>query len=243
MGSLLRVPRWISGAILVCAACLVFAENSYANADGTYLITTTNISGYDCIVSCGSVTVTGDGTTAITFDVQITDSRFNIHGISDTIAFNLASTATNYTVAFDPVNAGFTNGAKWVYAPHIGDPVTAQYMPSGVNGSQGPYGKFSDSLTCDGALAGNLCGTKVEFRIANTDGAIQTLSPTDDTWFTVKLAAVDSNGATLNSVTGFSGAVVPGPLLGAGLPGLVAAFGGLLAMAWRRRRKIGRAPI
>jgi len=35
-----------------------------------------------------------------------------------------------------------------------------------------------------------------------------------------------------------SGEVVPGPVVGAGLPGLLAACGGLVALARRRRKKI-----
>jgi hypothetical protein len=39
-------------------------------------------------------------------------------------------------------------------------------------------------------------------------------------------------------VTSISATAVPGPIVGAGLPGLVAACGGLLALARRRRRQV-----
>jgi hypothetical protein len=44
-------------------------------------------------------------------------------------------------------------------------------------------------------------------------------------------------GSLSRTVGVSSGEIVPGPIVGAGLPGLVAACGGLLALARRRRRK------
>jgi hypothetical protein len=38
--------------------------------------------------------------------------------------------------------------------------------------------------------------------------------------------------------TGSSGSSVPAPIVGAGLPGLIAACGGLVALARRRRQRV-----
>ena len=55
-------------------------------------------------------------------------------------------------------------------------------------------------------------------------------------------AAVDifKNGCTGEACTGATGATVgvPGPIVGAGLPGLLAACFGMIALAKRRRNKL-----
>ena len=83
-----------------------------------------------------------------------------------------------------------------------------------------------------------------------TDGAtltlpggalIATLSSSDNNLHSISFAPVESlvvqgPGGIVTSVhKSFS--QVPGPVVGAGLPGLVAACGGLLALARRRRRQ------
>jgi hypothetical protein len=74
------------------------------------------------------------------------------------------------------------------------------------------------------------------FTIGATDNTLQTLNfPTPLQTLTVQDDIGVGPGGTVSSIhKGFS--AVPGPIMGAGLPGLVAAFG-LLALA-RRRRKL-----
>jgi hypothetical protein len=63
---------------------------------------------------------------------------------------------------------------------------------------------------------------------------------TGDVW----VALAGSNPAGINAVCPlgciavFSATPVPGPIAGAGLPGLILAAGGLIALARRRRQKI-----
>jgi hypothetical protein len=63
-------------------------------------------------------------------------------------------------------------------------------------------------------------------------------APAGQTRFGVAVEAVSTEGAPLGDVLLTSVSTVPGPIVGAGLPGLVAACGGLLALARRRRRTV-----
>jgi hypothetical protein len=63
-------------------------------------------------------------------------------------------------------------------------------------------------------------------------------APAGQTRFGVAVEAVSTEGAPLGDVLLTSVSTVPGPIVGAGLPGLVAACGGLLALARRRRRLV-----
>src|SRR5262245_22663800 len=77
--------------------------------DGNYFITPTNfITCTGVFNSCGTVSISGDQTTAITFDVLLTQANLFIHGIPETIAFNVAPNPTTISFATPP-----TNGAVW----------------------------------------------------------------------------------------------------------------------------------
>jgi hypothetical protein len=67
---------------------------------------------------------------------------------------------------------------------------------------------------------------------------IAALSGFQNTPGTFSLTAQTTQGINLGLTFSATTAAVPGPIVGAGLPGLVAACGGLLALARRRRQRI-----
>ena len=214
MTSLLR------GSLIGGVALFVIGMGSTPSRADVFVINQDNI-GVACPLpgGCGTVTVTSVGTT-YTFNIDLTAaSGLVLHspgGANESIAFNLAGVSTTAGSFTGPITAP-------VAGPH----------------SDG-FGDFLFGVNCSVTGTANEC-------------APTGVSPANDFIFTVTapanehltqnalgnfLALQVCEGACSLGNTGFAASsVVPGPIVGAGLPGLVMACGGLLALVRRRRQR------
>src|SRR5260370_9598998 len=129
------------------AAVAAFPTASHALFNGTFQISSVNTAGLCSNVNCGTVAISGDGSTDIHFDISITAPNTFIHGITDTFSFNVSATPSIAAGSF----ASPTNGTTW----------STTLRTSGV-GQQDGFGSFNDSVNCAGTgnipPSGNLCG-------------------------------------------------------------------------------------
>jgi len=136
------------------------------------------------------------------------------------------------------------------------DVFTAQPHLAVANYSNSPFGKFTDAVSgaCGPGASALLCGGSISFDISSFQGfgAATTLfdpPPAGGSTFPI-YAALDVFMPTpcTGSCTGAVGLTnplvptpfgVPGPIAGAGIPGLIAGCFSLLGLArWRRRRQV-----
>jgi hypothetical protein len=140
---------------------------------------------------------------------------------------------------FDLIPGEF--GLKFTYIADAGEGRTDLAVTMGVAGPPPIVDAFasligSGDVRLDEQILNGLTGAVLgEIHLTGTDSTTIFFPPTLQI-LAMKDQANLAGGVTSVLINAFS--VVPGPIVGAGLPGILAACGGLLALARRRRRQI-----
>lgn len=196
----------------------------------------------------GAAQVLASGSGGATFGGAIAGTNFSSNGIS---GFASPSLTLPDLLNSNSLNLTSTAGAGTIYI---------WITDSDISGPNSGTFPFTSTLTSNALINGATLSLATYLStnndIANANLASDILLAGPQT-FTTLTTAVDATSATVGSgpysiiamyeiiaPTANSGAnatidvSVPGPIVGAGFPGLLAACGGLMALARRRRRQV-----
>jgi hypothetical protein len=205
--------RRFSLATVALGAGLAFAGTNPASADTTYDLTFTNS------------TDIGTGPFA-TVVVSLTNSTHATVTYTADAGYSLVDT----NIADANVNA-----TSWTISGFTGYTLTPTSNIDSGSGNVDGF-KVLNQTTTNGPA--NTLLSAVSFVLTDTSGtwadSASVLAANAQGFAVAAHVAFDANCALGVACTGFVS--VPGPLTGAGLPGLIAACGALIALARRRRR-------
>jgi len=184
--------------------------------------------------------------------IDPTDATITFDSLSAT-GGACAPTGCTYLMASDGAAAVNVNAASWtlnsVTGSNSGTGFTPGPFSNGGAGNEDGFGSFNQTINSfDGyqhssnEIILSLTDTSgtwasaANVLIGNADGNVAAIHGFAASCPSASSCVASGTGATPPLGTGF--ATTPGPVLGAGLPGLVAACFGLIGLARRRRQRI-----
>jgi hypothetical protein len=215
----------VVGVVAALATTSLMVSPAWSAACVTAPVATYTAAGFSCSVdgvtfSQMSINTTVSGGGSVTLG-NITPLQQVVNGMLENIL------SLNYTAN---APAGATADVAWTYTV-AADFLTDAFSSLSATDIGDAISSVNEQLTNGVTLNLNAPGTTTA-----TFAPIASLGVINDQ------ANVGNTGQAIASIlqNGFSTSAVPAPIVGAGLPGLIAACGGLLALSRRRhRRRVG----